>query len=246
MFKYIVYVIKLLPVLIFDYFAWILPYSRHPKKYPLEKRFAKVQKLVKKVLKALKIDLDIENIELLNDSYIKVFTPNHQSMADPLIFLALSNKPISFVAKIETKKMPIIGRVMRILEGKFLDRKDLRQQLNLLKEVEKSLINQEQSWFIFPEGTRNKDIEHVTINELHPGTYKIVLKSNVPLVPVVIEGTYRVLSTKTHQKRYVVHVSFLDFDYQSLKIDNSVTLRDLVFKEMEQKIIELKQKDTKK
>lgn len=246
MFKYIVYVIKLLPVLIWDYFAWILPYSRHPKKYPLEKRFAKVQKLVKKVLKALKMDIDVENVELLNDSRIKVFTPNHQSMADPLIFLALAPKPITFVAKVETKKMPIIGRVMRILEGKFLDRKDLRQQLNLLKEVEQSLINQEKSWFIFPEGTRNKDIEHVTINELHPGTYKIVLKSKVPLVPVVIEGTYRVLSKKTHQKRYLVHASFLDFDYQSLGIDNSVVLRDEVFKVMEQKIIELKQKDIKK
>ena len=52
MFKYVRVVLKILPLLIFEYFAWILPYSINPKKYPFEKRFKKVQKLIIKVIKA--------------------------------------------------------------------------------------------------------------------------------------------------------------------------------------------------
>ena len=55
MFKYVRVVLKILPLLIFEYFAWILPYSINPKKYPFEKRFKKVQKLIIKVIKAFNI-----------------------------------------------------------------------------------------------------------------------------------------------------------------------------------------------
>ena len=46
MWKYIGWVIKVVPRVIFDYFAWIRRYARRPERYPLEVRYAKVRAFV--------------------------------------------------------------------------------------------------------------------------------------------------------------------------------------------------------
>ena len=135
MFKLFVFVLKAGPMILWNYFSWILPYSRHPEKYPLEVRYNRVRKLVLKLLKRLNVVIHAENEYLINDGKVKMFTPNHQSLMDPLFIVALSEKPITFIAKIEVKKQPFVGRVMRILEGELFDRDDLRQQLTVLKKL---------------------------------------------------------------------------------------------------------------
>lgn len=239
MFKYIGFVIRLLPTIIWNYLTWIIRYSRHPEKYELEKRYKRVRKLIVKVLKGLHVDLHIENEELIKDGEIKLFTPNHQSFIDPLLLIALSEKPISFVAKIETKKMIVVGRIMKIIDGQFIDRDDLKQQIKVLRTVEKSLEERKISWVIFPEGTRNKNINEIILNELHPGTYKIALSAGVKIIPVAIEGTYRILSTKISRKRYPVNIAFIDYDVDNKKFANSIELRDDVTKVMKDKLVDL-------
>ena len=109
MFKYVRVVLKILPLLIFEYFAWILPYSINPKKYPFEKRFKKVQKLIIKVIKAFNIVSYDETYQKFinskdpNRNYV-IFC-NHMSFLDHLYFISRSKTPVTFVAKIEIENI---------------------------------------------------------------------------------------------------------------------------------------------
>lgn len=240
MFKIFIFALKAGPLIIWNYLSWIIRYSRHPEKYSIEVRYNRVRKLVLKLLKRLNVVIKGENEYLIQDNKIKMFTPNHQSLLDPLFLIALSEKPITFVAKIEVKKQPFVGRVMRILDGELVDRSDLRQQLGVLKRVSKSLANNQISWGIFPEGTRNKDLDNVLIGELHPGTFKIILNNDIDLVPVVIDKSYAILSRKIKHKKYIVNVVFIDFDKNNGKYKNTVELRDDVYKLMCDKLTKIR------
>ena len=243
MFKIFIFALKAGPLIIWNYLSWIIRYSRHPEKYSIEVRYNRVRKLVLKLLKRLNVVIHAENEYLINDGKVKMFTPNHQSLLDPLFLIALSEKPITFVAKIEVKKQPFVGRVMRILDGELVDRSDLRQQLGVLKKVSKSLANNQISWGIFPEGTRNKNLDNVLIGELHPGTFKIVLNNDVEIVPTIIDKSYIVLSRKIKRKQYDVNVSFIEFDKGNNKYKNTLELRDDVYKAMCDKLVELRKND---
>lgn len=243
MFKIFIFALKAGPLIIWNYLSWIIRYSRHPEKYSIEVRYNRVRKLVLKLLKRLNVVIHAENEYLINDGKVKMFTPNHQSLLDPLFLIALSEKPITFVAKIEVKKQPFVGRVMRILDGELVDRSDLRQQLGVLKKVSKSLANNQISWGIFPEGTRNKNLDNVLIGELHPGTFKMVLNNDVEIVPTIIDKSYTVLSRKIKRKQYDVNVSFIEFDKGNNKYKNTLELRDDVYKAMCDKLVELRKND---
>lgn len=242
MFKYIGIVIRILPLLIWNYLTWIIYYSHHKDKIPLEKKYNKLRKFLIKVLKRLHVDLNVSGLEYLNDGQIKMITPNHQSLLDPLLLIALSEKPITFIAKKEVEKMPVAGRVFKIIDGQFLDRNDLHQQIKILRIMDKSLINKEHSWVIFPEGTRNKDIENVLINEFHPGTFKTALKEDVLVLPIVIEGVQKVLSTKIWKRKYVVNISILKPQSNNeVNAQNSTEYRDYVYNLMCDELKTLKQ-----
>ena len=47
---------------------------------------------------------------------------------------------------------------------------------------------------VFPEGTRTRDGR---LQELKPGTFKIALRAGVPIVPVTIRGTFKLLPSTT-------------------------------------------------
>ena len=83
---------------------------------------------------------------------------------------------MSFVAKKEVMKYPFVGRVLKILDGKTLDRSDLKSQVKTILEIEKSLKNNEIDWLIFPEGKRQKS-PYNGILEIHHGTFKIILNT---------------------------------------------------------------------
>lgn len=229
---------------IFQYFFWLLPYSINPDKYPLEKRFRRCQKLIRYVLKVLMVDVHIkgmENLENLPDNYL--IMPNHRSNFDPIMIIAVSPKPITFVAKKETYKMPFAGRIIRVLKGSFLDRNDLRQQLKIMKDVEMQMIeNKAQNWAIFPEGTRNKNGDPSTLLEFHHGSFRSAMNNDFTIIPTVINGTGRILSFK-YFKRIPVEVSFTKpIKASECGVKNSKQLADytadIVNKELQVVILE--------
>lgn len=206
-------VLLILPTLIFDTFAWIFKYSNHPEKYPLDVRYAKTRKLIRKANKYLKMDLQIEEKENIPNETCCYFI-NHLGAVDPLLLIEASERPVALLAKIEIKKMPLVGRIFTGINGQFLKRDDLKQQLRVMMKVQESLKNKECDWAIYPEGTRNKDPMNLLL-PFHHGTFRAAIKANVPLVPVVGYGSFRLLNTKHSYKKYPTFIKFLPAIYPS-------------------------------
>lgn len=195
------------PTLIFDFFAWILKYSRHPEKYPMEKRYQRTRNLIVRINHLLRLETIVEGQEN-RPKEIACYYVNHLAAVDPLLIFEAIEEPTAFLAKIEVKKMPFVGRIFKGANGLFLKRDDLKQQLKVMMKVEASLKNKECNWVIYPEGTRNKDPMNKLL-EFHKGTFRSAMKANVPLVPVVSYGSFRALNLKHNYKKYPTYVKFL-------------------------------------
>ncbi len=225
MFKYFKVVCKVIFPLIWSYFTCLLPYSIHPEKRSLKKRFYKVQHIIRKVLKAFNINYHASDLEEFyknrNNDENYLFICNHISDLDPLIFIALAPRPITFVAKIETKKFPLVGRAIKILSGEFMDRDDLKQSLKVMMNVQKKLASNEKiDIMIFPEGTRNKGDIFKTL-PYHHGTFRPAFKANKNIIAFAISGDNKVLSLKDKSKKYDATIKkvalYTPSDYKNLK-----------------------------
>ncbi|MHB1393346.1 MAG: lysophospholipid acyltransferase family protein [Clostridia bacterium] len=118
-----------------------------------------------------------------------LFVSNHQGNFDIPILLGCIDKPKAFIAKVEMLKMPIIRTWMKQMNCVFLDRQDLRQSLRIMNEATEYLKDG-YSMVIFPEGTRSKG---ETMGEFKAGSLRIAVKANVPIVPVTIKGSYKLM-----------------------------------------------------
>lgn len=197
----------MLPKAIWAYFRWVLSYYNKIDKIPLEKRYKRVRKIISDADKALKADFHIEGKENMLDEPCCYFA-NHLSSTDPLMYFPIFDKPVAFVAKVEIQKYPVVGKILTVGGGLFLKRDDLKQQLKVMMKVQDSLRNKEMNWFIFAEGTRNKD-QLAKLMEFHHGTFRAAMKAGVPIVPAVNYGAFRLLNTRHSYKKYPVHIKFL-------------------------------------
>jgi len=185
-------------------------YIKNKENTTLEERYAHVRIRIDDVLhNILRINLQVEGLDKLDEGETYLFTPNHQGFIDPLCLINIFKEPLIMVSKKESLKMPFVGKITRIIDAIFLDRESPRDALRMVKEC-KEHLNNGRSVVIFPEGTRSKD-ENVTIATYKPGAFKCAYNTNCKIVPVVIEGSYIPLSLKRKNKENnLVKISFLD------------------------------------
>ena len=197
------------PHILACYFRWIRKYSRHPERYPIEERYAAARELIMFVCKRMRIKLDLHGFEkFLNQKGGFLLAPNHISMMDVLIAVALCERPISFVAKVETKKMPFIGAILKAMDGLFLDRNDLRQNAIIMREVGNRFA-EGKVIVIYPEGTRQKN-RRGPLLPFHPGTFKVAAKAGVPILPVAEYGTFRMFDIHHDYRQNLVQFTVMD------------------------------------
>lgn len=116
-----------------------------------------------------------------------IFMSNHSSILDIPLILYTSNAKISFIAKKEILKVPIIGFWLKRSGGLSLDRENPRDAIKCLKKCINN-INNGYSIGLFPEGTRSKD---GNVGEFKKGSFKFATKSKAPIIPVSIEHASR-------------------------------------------------------
>lgn len=118
-----------------------------------------------------------------------LFVSNHQGNFDIPILLGCIDKPKAFIAKAEILKIPMISKWMKQMNCLFLDRHDMRQSLRVMNEAA-DYLKKGYSMVIFPEGTRSKGN---TMGEFKAGSLRIAIKANVPIVPVTIKGSFKLM-----------------------------------------------------
>jgi 1-acyl-sn-glycerol-3-phosphate acyltransferase len=116
-----------------------------------------------------------------------LFAGNHQGYFDVAPMLTDMGPVKSFFAKIAFRKVPIVRLWIENLGCMYIDKDDVRASLRTMQEAEERLKNGE-SLVIFPEGARSRCRE---MNDFKPGALRCALKAGVPIVPFVIDGSYK-------------------------------------------------------
>ena len=229
--------------ILFSYFRF-RKYSRNPSLFPIEERYSYTHRFVQKMNRSFHYVPLIQGAENIPEGQC-FFTPNHQSVMDPVVLMDVLERPISFIAKKEVSTYPFVGNILKSIDGKFIDRQDLRSELKVFKEV---LLEMEEkknlSYVIFPEGTRSKKENGFELLPFHPGSFKPAMKRELPIVPVCIYLTERILDQDVHYKKYPVQISFLKpilpQEYENL---STAQVSNLVFARMKEELELLKSRD---
>ncbi|MDF2672576.1 MAG: 1-acyl-sn-glycerol-3-phosphate acyltransferase [Clostridiales bacterium] len=179
------------------YLIYLIPHMMmvryYDRKGDIVKRDALVNQRVRLWARAL-VKLAGGKISVIGEENIPkdrsvVFISNHQGNFDIPILLGYINKPKAFIAKIETKKLPLISSWMREMKCVFMDRKDIRQSVQAINDGAE-ILREGYSLVIFPEGTRSKG---ENIGEFKHGSFKLATKAGVPIIPVTIKGSYKMM-----------------------------------------------------
>lgn len=118
-----------------------------------------------------------------------LFVSNHQGNFDIPLLIGHIPRKLSFISKIEVKKIPIVPLWMEHMGCIFMDRKNRRQAIKAIIDGAKKL-EEGHSVVIFPEGTRSKG---GPLGEFKKGSFKLATKSMATIVPVTINGSYLVM-----------------------------------------------------
>ncbi|MGN1295642.1 MAG: lysophospholipid acyltransferase family protein [Bacilli bacterium] len=240
--KYGLWFIKLFPTIIKIMFFNAI-YHKNPRKKSRIKKYKRYQRIMHKGNRVFGVDFYIEGKEKIAVSQSYLLTPNHQSMLDAVLFFDIVDDPVSFASKSELRNTFIAGDAVRSVEGVFLERDNLRQEIKMMKIIENSMINDNLKWVIFPEGTRTKNND-LSMNQFKPGAFKPAQKAGVDIIPVALYGSFRVLQKNIHWKRYPVQISFLDpikkEEYENL---STVEISSLVQQRIQEKLLQLKERD---
>lgn len=123
-----------------------------------------------------------------------VFVANHRSHFDiPIVWLAL-DRPFRFVAKRELAGIPFFGWALRLLGHVIVDRGDSASARATMDRAV-SRVRGGVSVLVFPEGTRGEPsrFAHEPVAPFKKGGVILAIQAGVPIVPVAIAGTERVL-----------------------------------------------------
>jgi len=131
--------------------------------------------------------LERKGRELIQDETYVVVS-NHQSLLDILVAFTLLF-PFKWVSKAEIFKVPFIGWNMFLNNYVGLKRGNRKSIEEMMTAAGKHLDNGS-SVYMFPEGSRSED---GSVNNFKPGAFTLAKKHDVPILPIVINGTTRAL-----------------------------------------------------
>jgi 1-acyl-sn-glycerol-3-phosphate acyltransferase len=131
----------------------------------------------------------VKGTEKLDAGRSYIYMSNHQSNFD--IPVLLGRLPVQFrwLAKAELFKIPIFGRGMQGCGYISIDRSNRKSAFKSLAKAA-GTIREGTSVLIFPEGTRTRDGH---IKNFKKGGFVLAVDAGVPIVPIIIRGTYSIM-----------------------------------------------------
>ncbi len=109
---------------------------------------------------------------------------NHQSFLDPLMVGLPLRRPVSYLARENLFRVPVVGWLLKRTYVMPISRESAGTE-----SLRESLRRMEHGFLvgIFPEGTRSLD---GGLRELKPGFVALIRRVNVPVIPVAVAGAY--------------------------------------------------------
>ncbi len=151
------------------------------------------QRCLLEILRICDIRLEVDRSPLVREGVSYVFVANHQSMFDMPIYGSVfaSNVP-KYISKVELSRwIPTVSFHLRSGGHAIIDRKDRDSAVKAIEKLGQEIERNGFSAMIFPEGTRARKGE---IKPFKPaGTVALLSRTNVPVVPVCVDESWRLL-----------------------------------------------------
>lgn len=149
---------------------------------------------IEAVSRKLNITYDVIGEENIPESGPIMIYCNHQSFADipATLWLFRDHFQVGYVAKEEWRKVKTLADAIEYTRSVFLNRGSGRDAVKTLNEAV-DILHQGFSLVIFPEGTRSQRHE---MGEFKPGAFKFAEKAKVPILPVTLDGGYKLFEEK--------------------------------------------------
>ena len=169
----------------------------------------------------------IQNDQVIERDKSYMFCPNHASLMDPFVLIALSKNPIVFVGKQEFVKIPIFGFFYKRVVI-MVDRSNPESRKRVYKIAKEKLKNGV-SMAIFPEGL--VPTENIVLAPFKNGAFSLAIEFQIPIVPQVYYDCKRLFSWdffkgrpgvfRIHQHKFI--------DTKGLKVEDLESLKQQTF-----------------
>ena len=135
------------------------------------------------------VRIEVRGREKLDRSTSYVFVANHQGAYDIFLIYGYLGHKFKWMMKSSLRRIPFVGAACAAAGFIFVDRsgKGLRETLAAAEKI----LTGGRSLVVFPEGSRTPDGK---IHRFKKGAYQIADDLSLPVVPLTIDGSYRVLS----------------------------------------------------
>jgi 1-acyl-sn-glycerol-3-phosphate acyltransferase len=129
----------------------------------------------------------MEHFDACPNGYVLI--ANHASNLDPIALMyLLDTTELNFVAKVETLRRPMLGKLLQSIPWLAVDRASLASLKKLAQDVRE---RQKTGWIpritVFPEGTRS---ETGKLGAFKSGPFLLAALLGIPIIPAVIRGTF--------------------------------------------------------
>lgn len=137
--------------------------------------------------------LKVKGKEKIEKRGAYIVMSNHQSLFDVWALIGKLPLQLRWIIKSEIKKVPVFGYVLGRMGHIYIDRRKGRDAtLGMESAVQK--VREGTSVVIFPEGTRSRDGR---LQKFLRGGAVIAIRSGVPILPVIVNGSRFVLPKGT-------------------------------------------------
>ena len=135
----------------------------------------------------------IVNRHLIDKNTSYVFVANHQGAFDIFSIYGYLNHPFVWMMRKGLANIPLVGQACRMAGHIMVDTHSAQGVKRTMADAERKLQGG-LSLVVFPEGRRTAT---GVMGPFKPGAFKLATEFNLPVVPITIDGSYRVMPRST-------------------------------------------------
>lgn len=133
--------------------------------------------------------IKVKRNRLLDKKQSYVFVANHQGAFDIFLVYGYLGHNFKWLMKQSLRKMPLVGFASKKAGHVFVDQSSRKGIVETMRQT-RDTLRDGMSTVVFPEGHRTPDGK---MAEFKKGAFQTALSLKLPIVPVTIDGAYKVL-----------------------------------------------------
>lgn len=135
------------------------------------------------------VRVSVEGRENIDPQTSYVFVSNHQSAYDIFTIYGWLGHQFRWMMKQELRRIPLVGYACEVTKQIYVDNSTPSRVKATMQRAEE-LLSHGMSVVVFPEGARTWD---GSVRRFKRGAYTLAVEFELPVVPLTIDGAFRVL-----------------------------------------------------